>query len=430
MYYLGPYGNYSLLLELLLLIAVSVRQCRRRKQFALRLTLCAVGLTILTFLVNHPIAWNDYSGLNRPYMYVAALTAGVYCCFELTIWQAGYLMTVAYAVQYSMYSLWLFLCVILIPGFEFFLDTPMVNVCYGFALICALGESLFVSRKNKYLSTLEHFSVPVFSVFVLVVMAAAGLTGIAIQMTSFHDMMIVRIACTIICVLGIAYASTTLVYQAVTLNHALYEQIIQRQKEEYEQRRASVDDLNIKCHDLKYQIRSVFQHKNGDSGEALKDIEAAIGSIQNAYHTGNDALDVIISEKARLCSAKGISFTFMGDGSQISFMKDVDIYRLFNNAIDNAIEAVVQVEEEKRIIDVTIQRSGPFLNCHFENYCSGSLSVADGLPVTSKEDKTNHGFGVRSMRSIAGSYQGELRFRQEGEIFTLDLFFPEVRKTA
>ncbi len=424
MYLFGPYGNYSLMLELLILTLISVRQCPKRKSFLLRAVLCLAVLTAYNLLINTPLATDDYSDLNRPYVYVILLGLGCWCCWDLRVWHVAYILTMAYALQYAMYTVWLILCRLFVPGFEFFTDSPVINVFYGLALAGAIAAAWFVSRRNKHLPRLEKVNIPVLVIFLLVILAAVYMTNEAILALEYEAVMMVRYACTVICLLGVAYAATALVYQRLSLNNALYGQIIQRQKEEYEQRRASVEDLNIKCHDLRYQIRSILQRRGEGSPAELRDIEEAIGSIQNAYHTGSDALDVIISEKARLCSAKGIAFTFMGDGALIAFMRDEDVYRLFSNAIDNAIEAVARVEEEKRIIGVTVQPGGPFVNIHVENYCSGQLRLVEGLPQTSKEDKTNHGFGVRSMRSVARSYGGTLQFRQEGDVFSLDIMLP------
>lgn len=56
-------------------------------------------------------------------------------------------------------------------------------------------------------------------------------------------------------------------------------------------------------------------------------------------HTGNDALDAILSEKGLACEQGGIAFRCMADGAAVGFMAPTDIYSLFGNALDNAIEA-------------------------------------------------------------------------------------------
>ena len=58
-----------------------------------------------------------------------------------------------------------------------------------------------------------------------------------------------------------------------------------------------------------------------------------------------------------------------------------------------------------------------------ENYFCGKLSFKDGLPVTTKEDKTVHGFGMRSIAMIVKKYGGELTTSVTREIFHLNILF-------
>ena len=59
-----------------------------------------------------------------------------------------------------------------------------------------------------------------------------------------------------------------------------------------------------------------------------------------------------------------------------------------------------------------------------ENYTSEKISISDGLPVTNKEDKENHGFGAKSMRNIAQRYGGKIKFLHENGVFTVVTMIP------
>jgi hypothetical protein len=58
-----------------------------------------------------------------------------------------------------------------------------------------------------------------------------------------------------------------------------------------------------------------------------------------------------------------------------------------------------------------------------ENYydLGAQPTFEDGLPQTTKADKANHGFGMRSMRAIAERYGGTLVARAEDGTFSLDI---------
>ena len=60
---------------------------------------------------------------------------------------------------------------------------------------------------------------------------------------------------------------------------------------------------------------------------------------------------------------------------------------------------------------------------HMENTTLQSTDFVNGLPVTTKEDKTVHGIGVRSMRRLAEKYGGMLEFSQRDGFFAIEALF-------
>ena len=115
----------------------------------------------------------------------------------------------------------------------------------------------------------------------------------------------------------------------------------------------------------------------------------------------------------------------------IAFMDVLDIYTLLGNALDNAIEAVMKYEKEKRVISLTIREQGQMLHIFIDNYFEGKLKLKNGYLVTSKADKDYHGFGVRSIRMIAKKYKGDVQISQEKRTFGLQVMIPlETRKPA
>ena len=106
-------------------------------------------------------------------------------------------------------------------------------------------------------------------------------------------------------------------------------------------------------------------------------------------------------------------------------MNPCDLYALFGNAVDNAIEAVENVEDpEKKYIGLTVRLVGKFYSVHLQNYTREKVSFENGLPQTGKPDKNNHGYGVKSMQMLVKKYGGEISFIQEGDIFNLNMILP------
>lgn len=77
----------------------------------------------------------------------------------------------------------------------------------------------------------------------------------------------------------------------------------------------------------------------------------------NIYQTGNDALDLVLTEKSLLCDEYNIKLSSMIEGLALDFMHTTDVYALFGNLLDNAIESVMkEPDEEKRIISIQMAR--------------------------------------------------------------------------
>ncbi len=209
------------------------------------------------------------------------------------------------------------------------------------------------------------------------------------------------------------------------LELSFLEQMLAEEKKQYQMSRETIDIINVKCHDLKHQIRRLRKGNESVDRQALKEIENAVGIYDSAVRTGNDALDVILTEKSLLCEKENILLSCIAEGDKIRFISPGDIYALFGNALDNAMEAVRKVpDKDRRSISVHVRSVGHLLSIHVENCFTGSLTFVNELPRTNKADTDYHGFGMRSMQMIAEKYGGHLTADAEDGIFRLDILIP------
>ena len=189
--------------------------------------------------------------------------------------------------------------------------------------------------------------------------------------------------------------------------------------------RETIDAINIKCHDLKHQIRTLAKSDGGVPANVLQDLARDVRIYDSSVKTGNEALDTVLTQKRLLCEQRGITLTCIADGAALDFMAPSDIYALFGNALDNAMDAVCQIDDEAlRSITLAVRRTMGCASIHVENYCTKTPHFADGLPLTTKEDRANHGFGVRSMRATAQRYGGTFSASAEEGTFRVDVMLP------
>lgn len=206
---------------------------------------------------------------------------------------------------------------------------------------------------------------------------------------------------------------------------AISERLLRERSRQYEVSQANIEAINLKCHDIRHQIRHFGDEGQAVSRDVLVDIAREVSIYDACARTGNEALDIILTEKSLACQAQGVTLSYIADGSALAALPDPEIYALFGNILDNAAEAVSRVENgEKRCISLVVQRHGDMASIHEENYFRGTLQLVDGLPQSRKADAANHGFGMKSMKALAEHHGGTLTVSTDGELFPLDVLLP------
>lgn len=248
--------------------------------------------------------------------------------------------------------------------------------------------------------------------------------------TSLWLCLIFRLVHAVTCVFILFSELRMLHTHQLEVDMAAMEQLMAERERQYEVSRETIDAINVKCHDIRHQIRHLE-----DSGavrvdrEVLDDIAREVNVYDSAVKTGNDALDTILTEKSLVCEREGISLSCIADGKLLGFMRPAELYALLGNALENAIEATRKVPDPKeRVISLTIsERAGAAL-VHVENAFVGEVDFADGLPKTTKGDTASHGFGMRSMQMTVERHGGTLSAGTHGNTFFLNMMIPVPRE--
>lgn len=205
----------------------------------------------------------------------------------------------------------------------------------------------------------------------------------------------------------------------------MMEQLLQISTAQQKSSKEAIDIINMKCHDLKHQMKALARMEDDRSRtEYLQEIRSAVSIYDAAYHTGCSALDYVLREKTLIFNERRLEFSCMAEGEMISYMSAADVYALFGNALDNALECVLKEKEGERIISFQIRHHNDMILIHLENRCSSQLKFENGMPVTDKTDKTKHGFGVKSMVYIVDKYHGDIVMSVRDGKFNLDILLP------
>ncbi len=217
-------------------------------------------------------------------------------------------------------------------------------------------------------------------------------------------------------------------WQELHMRHELesINNILNQQYEQYQLSRDSIDMLNQKYHDMKHQINIVRAESDPQKKEAyLQEMESGIKMYEAQNKTGNSVLDTILTSKNLYCVRNNINITCVVDGTLLDFMDVMDICTIFGNILDNAIESVEQLSDERlRLIRLAVFAQKEFLMIRIENYCETELKMLDGIPVSTKGNNRYHGYGIKSVQFTVKKYDGTVTIHSENNWFSLRILIP------
>ena len=195
---------------------------------------------------------------------------------------------------------------------------------------------------------------------------------------------------------------------------------IRNKMQYYQMSRDGITSLQIKCHDLKHQIAAIRTKTEKENFDKYLDrLEDSIIEYGTVVECGNETINIVLTEKNILCSTCGVKFSYIIDGTLFNFMSEMEIYSLFGNALDNALESCTKVTDpEKRMISLKAISRGDMVVLHVENFFEEALTMIDGMPQTTKKG-SGHGFGLRSIQNIAEKYSGVASVQASGNLFKL-----------
>ncbi|MBD5116856.1 MAG: GHKL domain-containing protein [Ruminococcaceae bacterium] len=176
-------------------------------------------------------------------------------------------------------------------------------------------------------------------------------------------------------------------------------------------------------HDMKHYFTAAAELiSDGKPNEAKKYIESVINekinSTTTVINTGSAVIDAAINNKIAVCSKKGIEIKCMID-TQFSGINDMDISILFSNLLDNAINGC-DISEPK--IELVIKSKKSFTYINVKNKIGTSVLDCNPYLLTKKEDKNEHGFGIKSIKNIAKKYDGSAEFSEQNGYFIAEVW--------
>ncbi len=402
---------------------------RRRHYISRTFVFLTVGAAFIDFLSSriwtvHPLL--QLGGIAVLYI---ILIGAIFICFDVSLWSAMFLSSSGYILQNIASCL-----KALLHHSEYFgklmASTPgvlfMDLVIYGGVGLAAFF--IFRSYTEKGEGQFNNRLKAVFSVIVLFVCAGIirmeGILGLP-DSASTYGMKdrVYQILCSCF-ILALQYG----ILERADMSRQMdaMRELIHQQRVQFETSKQNAQLVNEKYHDLKKMLNDF---RGRLSNEQIDALQQRIGGMTAVARTGNEILDVLLMEKAVLCTQKEIQITCYASESDLDFVEDIDLYFLMNNLLTNAMEATEKLPVGERFITINVSRSGDMALVHMENSCEGPVEMENGLPK-SQGDPRYHGFGMKSVARLVDKYDGSLAVKYMDRVFCVDMTLFQAAKAA
>ena len=282
-----------------------------------------------------------------------------------------------------------YLYAIIRPNTELISDCSFKDV-YGLLLIFFISSLtleilyLFINQKNSIFALLMSLSVFIYSLTFLLI----SLSYIRQKQSEVENLVIKNL-----------WEEDKRKYQSIIENNEI---------------------ISLTIHDLKHQIQEMKEE--GLTEQMIDSLQKSL-KVRDAYiESGNRVLDVILFNFYSRAVKSNVTFTSMVNGKLLDFLSEVETYSLIANLLNNALEYLDSKNDlHDKFISLTIKRVDDTVVVHVENLY---IDEAKNNLLTTKTDKKNHGYGIKSVKRICSKYHGSFLYYIEDNMFQVDAVFP------
>lgn len=176
-------------------------------------------------------------------------------------------------------------------------------------------------------------------------------------------------------------------------------------------------------HELKnnyFLIESLIQEaKYAEALQFMHETVEPLFAREEAVSTGNRFVDMILSQKVAECRQRGIPVALNVLLSPQLQINQKTLCSLLFNLWDNAIEASAVVKDPE--IHFSMHEVKGYLAIEIRNKINRSVLQTNPTLHTSKQDKKNHGVGMKMIRQVVKYHEGDLKIFEENEHFVVSI---------
>lgn len=222
-------------------------------------------------------------------------------------------------------------------------------------------------------------------------------------------------------------------YESYRSKEKIIERLTLQNKQQYELFQEKMyNDQRIRkmYHDMKshtsYLRYCLEKQQSADGMKYADNILDQLESFDTIYHTDNGMLDCLLNEMRKKCDKEGIHFEVNINFSRGCFMTDFDVCTLFGNILENAYEASMQLDSAVDMpIIFKMDNIDNYIIIKLTNYMKPRNTASKGITLaTTKEDKENHGLGLKNLDDVLQKYNGTKKISIDENLFVLKIMIP------
>ena len=181
-------------------------------------------------------------------------------------------------------------------------------------------------------------------------------------------------------------------------------------------------------HDMKQHFSVINAQleagKADESREYLAKLIPEIESMGRVIRSENKTIDYIINSK--LSALTDTQIVISGLIADFSDIEDRDLACLFGNILDNAIEAISNLEEKRIEILFSVENASRMII--FKNTIGKSVLKTNPDLRSTKSDNSSHGYGHKIVEKIVKDHRGMIDYFEEGDMFGVQIILPGISK--
>ncbi len=214
--------------------------------------------------------------------------------------------------------------------------------------------------------------------------------------------------------------------------------VVEKKQNEYTQKYVqTINEQYEQTRRLRHDMKQYFtvldglisERKYSEARALISENYKSISCSEVVVNVGNNYVNSILN--AKLTHAKSLQIDVICSiEKDLSGIESTDLCNLLGNMLDNAIEAAQECKTEKRSIELNISSLSNRLIVIVRNSINHSILSENPNLVTSKHDKSEHGYGIKTIKSITEKYDGTIDFFEENLTFVFRIELRKHNKSA